>query len=208
MQVNNIWFEKIAGLFLLLFCILVAGCKKQSLSPVEYAKWVKDESNGLHKTKELGKYRFEIQYKPSTYIILNERRGNMQDKAATEKRMNELDSLQYFDLRISLKNGGDFLKEDVADKEEFFRKQYYYSFNFQKDLKIKEGEDTYDCALFHFERDYDLSDARTFVLGFKKDKADEIKDKLLIIDTGDLGLGVIKIKIDKDDIKSIPDLQI
>ena len=195
---------------LIQWCVLLLlfGCNEQSLTSVEYAKWVKDKANGLHQVKEVGNYHFDIQYKPIDFVIVNERKGDVSDKEGFKKRKKELDELQYFDVKISLKEGGDFLKEDIENKEEFYRKQYYFSFDFQKDLKVQQGDSIYDCVLFHFERDYDLSGARTFVLGFKRDKSKEVKDKILILDTNYLGAGIIRTKIKEEDINRIPGLKI
>ncbi len=195
---------------LIQWCILLFlfGCNEKSVPSIEYAKWVKDKANGLHQIKEIGNYHFDIQYKPIDFVIVNERKGDVSDKEGLEKRKKELEELQYFDVRISTTSGEDFLKEDIETKEEFYRKQYYFSFDFQKDIKVQEGDSIYDCALFHFERDYDLSGARTFVLGFKRDKSNKVKDKILILDTNDLGVGIIKTRIKEEDIKRIPGLKI
>ncbi len=187
------------------WCLI--GCSPSVLTPEEYLKWVKDPSNGLNKEVEIGDYRFTAQYKPAAFIALIENTRNKISRDSLMKRIKELEELEYIDLRISLKNGEDFLKKNIRGTEEFNSKQYYYSFDFQKDLSFHESTQEQDCILFHFERNYDLTSGRTFVLGFNKIKTEAPADKILQIDAKDLRLGLVKIKFDQGSIKKIPEIK-
>ena len=64
MKAFNINFLLIA-----LFLINLYGCNSDSTIPSDYVEWVKDETNGLLKTKNIGEVNLKVQYKPMPFII-------------------------------------------------------------------------------------------------------------------------------------------
>lgn len=180
--------------------LVLTGCQK-SLPKEEYMQWMRDEKNGLLKKKEIGDYIFEVQYKSPEMILLT-LKGNKMDEA----KVNELNQMQYFDLKIKHKGGQDFIKTGSSDQTEYYNRLNYFSFGFQNDIKMQEKEAIYSCALFHFERSYGLSASRIFALGFEMPIKEKQDDKTLTIDAHELGVGLVKIKFKKEDIDNIPSL--
>lgn len=200
MQANN--NHRYIVLALLFTVSLITGCR-QSLAPDQYMDWVKDEANGLNKTKIIGDYKIRCQYKPLDYIILSEKAKNeLVSKDTLVQRQKELTGMQYFDLYISHANG-DLIKNQSSSETDFYNRMYYYSFGFANDIKLIEGNDTLACELYHFERDYDLAKEKRFLLGFES-KGKSTEDKTLYIDSKVLGLAIVKIQIKNKDIQNIP----
>jgi hypothetical protein len=192
---------------LVIFPVLVS-CKEKELLPLEYIRWVKDYGNGVHKRKQVGDVIIDLQYKPADFIIVNELKGGVPDEVAYKQRMDELSSMQYFVLTLDIADTkSDFLKYGVHNEKEYYDKLYYYSFAFQNDIFLMDGEEKLPCKVFHFERSYDLKRSRSFVLGFARDKKNTA-DKILMIDSKVLDLGIVKVKLDQKDINSIPQLKI
>jgi hypothetical protein len=189
-----------------LFLLIVVGTLvlsmtacKNSLSKEAYIQWMKDEKNGLLKKKEIGDLVFEVQYKSPEMTLIGEmNRKDWQGDSKVNSNM------QFFDLKIKHKGGQDFIKTNSADQTEYYNRLYYFSFGFQNDIKMIEKEKEYNCELFHFERSYGLTAAKTFVLGFELPKGNERSDQVLTIDANTLGAGIVKIKFNKEDIENIP----
>jgi hypothetical protein len=194
-----------ASKFFILAVTFLFSCNEKHLSPKEYSAWVKDYKNGLHKKKIIDDLTFDAQYKPVDFILLKE--GILSDSKQGEERKKELKDFYSFNLNISDREG-DFIKGNVSSEEELNRRQYYFSFSFRNDIYLMEGENKIPCTLFHYERSYDLKAAKTFVLGFKKEIANSEKDKTLVIDSRELGLGIVKINFDYKDFNKIPKIKL
>ena len=173
--------------------ILIIGltnCQKE-LPPFEYVQWVKNPNNGIRKIKQIGNVTIDLQFKPIAFIIANENRSNKLRTSFFDKRKQELEGLQYYNLNIKIK-GGDVTKYLVADKRAYEKRINYLSFGMKEDIVLIDGIDTLNCKLYHFERSFDLEEGRTFVLAFDQKESEE---KTFIINTEILGTGPVKIKI-------------
>jgi hypothetical protein len=79
----------------------------------------------------------------------------------------ELDGMYYFNFKIALKDGnGELLKYNLSSASEYEQRVQYFAFEMQKDINLKINNRTIPCALFHFERAYDLAPYSVFLLGF------------------------------------------
>ncbi len=194
--------------FIIIFLLpgLFIGCNTKSLDKTEYVKWVQDKENGLHKIKTIEKITFDVQYKPYDFILLKELRGNS-DSIQFNLRKRDLEGLEYFDLKLSLENQ-DLLKHGVTSPQEYQERLYYFSFDFQNDIQLFQGDTSYSCKLFHFERSYNLTTDKSFVLGFDKPVKGYQEDMVLRIDSRMLGVGTINIKFNKEDLQRIPELKL
>jgi hypothetical protein len=188
---------------------LFASCGKKKLEPAGYIHWIKNYENGLHKKKQVGEYVFDVQLKPLDYIMLTERNKKDENSNEFKEELEEMKGMDYFSLKISLaENREDFLKYKSNGEKHYYNRLYYYSFGFSEDIYLESEEGTKPCKLFHFERSYDLTNARTFVLGFENtSKKKPSGDLTLVIDSKDLGLGPVKIKFDQKNLNSIPQLK-
>lgn len=197
---------------IILVILALTSCAKKALDPSGYMQWVEDEKNGLRVNKQVGDLIFILQYKPVDYVVLQEVKDPDISREVYEKTSDNFKGMQYFTFRIKTSQGNmSPLKYNLSAQEEYFGRVEYFSFRMQQDIKLIDGKDTLNCALHHFERDYELTPANTFVLGFELpagQEKNETRDKIFIYNDRVLGAGTIKIGINKRDINNIPTLKI
>lgn len=176
--------------------LMTTSCSGE-LEPGEYVAWVEDYKNGLHVKKPLGDYVFDIQYKPADYIGLQ--RGSDELKEGREN----IDNLQYFTLKLSMKDGSaDIISHDAYNKAEIQKRLYYFSYSFQNDIYMEENGVRLPCQLFHFERSYDLKPGRTFVMAFENRFPSSTAARL-VINSKLLQTGAVNFEINKKDIPQL-----
>lgn len=187
--------------------LMLVSCGRDKLDPVSYKEWFRTHKDVVVKKKEIGGYVLEVIHKTPEYIAIKES-GEKLEPEELKTRITELQGMHYFDLRIGMKNGKDFIEDQNNGREDMYAKLNFFSFEFQKNILLTINGKDYPCDLYHFERSYDLSKARTFVLGFKvpEEEANVLDDRLLTIDTGPLSVGTIKIRFDKKELNTIPEL--
>lgn len=185
------------------------GCGNTKLPPAEYIRYIEDADNGLKKDKTVNDFSFRLQYKPSEYIVLRESKAdNLPDEKKFSSRKAELDSFYFFNLDIySSDKKTSVLSYKIKNDEEYYSRMNYFISHAQADIKLVTDADTLPCALYHFERTYDLSPYNTIVLGFKK-SALSTRNLYFIFDEKTLGAGQINFEIDKNKIKNIPQLKL
>ena len=177
------------------------------LTPGEYVRWVKKKENGLKKEKTIDDVTFSLQYKPYPYIVCMEEKKERFPDSLLNKRISELDGMQYFDLVISLKSSqGELLKYKIGSSEDYDKRVKYFAFEMQNDIKLVEKEDTLPCSLFHFERTYDVAPYCTFLLGFSLDKNKQNNEKTIILYDRMFDKGTVKFTFNKKEITNIPKL--
>jgi len=189
--------------------LLLPSCQREA-RPVDYVKFVRSTDNGLHKQKAIGSLLLDVQYRPVDYVIANEFRKNDIDPTAYQDRKEELDGLQYYNLKIGFtgNNQMDITKYNIQNEAQQQERLYYLSFHMKHDIRMIQGQDTLAPVLYHFERSFDLSNHRTFVVAFEEPDQDHTNDKTLLLDTPILATGPLKIKFKKDHIQKIPNLKI
>lgn len=193
-------------LSMLLAC-LIMSCNA-SLSPSDYVKWVSNPENGLVKTKSIEEVSVKAQYKPIPYIIANELRTNDIKIQEYQKREKELEGMQYYNLVLDITDSRNILNYKISDMGEQQARIQYLSFGMQQDIYLEEDGKELPCKLFHFERNYNITKERTFLLAFEQDKDTQIKDKTLVINSAMLGTGPIKVKFLAKDLAQLPTMTI
>ncbi len=183
--------------------VIYTACGRavQELTAAEYVTWIEQEENGLHMTKKIGEYVFDLQYKPAEYVVLKE---NMILPASSEEMKSETanySDMQYFTLRIKGENGQDPLT-DVADLDTYTSRLVYFTGAMQHDLKLVAGADTLPCMLFHYEPTSGIDGRLTFLIGFPGTSPET--DRTFLMEGHELNTGPICITIDKSSINNIP----
>ncbi len=196
---------KFSKIILGLGMIAFVSCSPSSLTPEAYMSWVKDPGNGLHLSKALKDYRYELQYRPSEMIVLQEQKETIADKASFDERISEMNDLQYYNLQLFGPNGKAVISQN--NPEAYFGNLEYYSSYAQADISMVQQGDTLPCALFHLERYYDLSPYNTLVLGFPKTE-NEHAERTLVFNDRALNMGPVKFNISSSELENIPNLQI
>jgi hypothetical protein len=178
------------------------------LEPKAYVAWVQALENGLKNDKTFDDITFSVQYKPLEYIICMEERKIRIADSIVLRKVNELSDMQYFDLKIALNEGsGELLKYQLSSPQQYSERVNYFAFGLQKDIVLVEGNDTLPCALYHFERAYNVTPSSTFLLGFSSGKNKSPESKTLIIYDRIFNKGMIKMAFDRHDLQKIPKLK-
>jgi hypothetical protein len=184
----------------------VESTAAEELQPAEYVKWCRDPENRLLKKKELEELTFSLQSKPAEYVVCMEQQKNQIPEATLQEGLKELEGLDYYDFKIEVTSGmGELLKHNVHSTEEYNNRVSYFAFDMQKDIKMIEGADTLDCALFHFERAYDVAPYAVFLLGFPKGKS--ASEKVFFYQDKVFNKGIIKFTYSPDELTRIPKLK-
>jgi len=197
------------NVLLLLISFLLIGCGKEQMPPSEYVQWINNPENGIVKEKTIHPLTVELLYKTIDYVIANEFRSDAIPVDAYNQKAAELEGMQYYTLKLGIVDERfDVTNYEVEDEAQQQDRLSYLSFAMQKAIKLVEGKDTLACKLYHFERSYDLSPKRTFVLGFDAKEANKTKDKTFILDLPFFRTGPIKINYKQTDLEQIPDLKL
>ncbi|MES2394411.1 MAG: hypothetical protein V4549_00305 [Bacteroidota bacterium] len=174
----------------------------EMLLPGDYVSWVEDMQNGLKVEKTIEDFTYTLQYKPLEYLALMELKKDSILTNELEKTIDNYSDLQYYTFRISAPGEGELLKKKLGSTNEYYHRIQYYSFEMQKDLKLIDGKDTLDCALFHFERVYGLAPYATFVLGFPP--TESMNNKTLFYNEKVFGTGKIYLTVQLKNYKKLP----
>jgi hypothetical protein len=180
-------------------CLAVTiGACSGSMSKDEYSRWIKDYENGLHVKTTQGEFVYDVQYVPAEW-------KNFQATSYSGGEADSTDGLQYYMLTIGNKTvGTDFIDFGISNLEEKQRKLYYFSYLFQDDISLVDGDQSLPCVLFHFEKDAAMRKSRTFVLGFERTgTASMAEDVTLNINSPWLGVIPVSMHISK---RNIPQL--
>lgn len=197
---------RLTVLFALLSCLMMS-CSS-SLLPSEYVKWVANTENGLVKTKHIDEISAKVIYKPLDYVIANEMRTNDIKNTEYQQRKKELEGMQYYNLVLDITDARNILNYKVNDLGGQETRIQYLSFGMQQDIYLEENGKELPCKLFHFERNYNITKERTFLLAFEQDKNTIETDKTLVINSPMLGTGPIKIKFLAKDIARLPTMKV
>lgn len=197
--------EKFSKILMYFGVIALVSCTPSSLKPKDYMSWVKNPENGLYMSKSLKDYRYDLQYRPSEMIVLQEQKGEVSNKAIFDERVAEMSDLQYYNLQLFGPNGKAVISQN--NPEAYFGNLEYYSTYAQSDINMIQEGDTLPCALFHLERYYDLSPYNTLVLAFPK-TANMNAERTLVFNDRALNMGPVKFNISSSELERIPNLQI
>lgn len=187
--------------------------KPRSLAPAAYVRWVEGRQSGLTVSQTEGTLDFRLLYRPSDYILLKE---NMPDKKnltkkAWKAKKEKMEGVEYYTFSIALNDGRkDLLKSLTHGAEEYEKLLLYFAGQMQQDLRVAAGKDTVKCSLYHFERTYGITSDARFVLGFESPASPEGRKegRALLFDAWIFGKGIIKLQLKKEDIHTIPRLNL
>ncbi len=175
--------------------VIIGSCSGR-MSKDEYSQWIQDYDNGLHVKAIQGDFVYDVQYVPGEW-------KNFQTASYSGNETDSTDGLQYYTLTIGNNaEGTDLIDFGISSLEEKQRKLYYFSYLFQDDVSLVDGDELLPCVLYHFEKDASMRKSRTFVLGFERTAvvSEEVK---LNINSPWLGTAPVSIHISK---RNIPHL--
>lgn len=188
---------------ILIMAALPGGCRQNVLPANDYMQWIRNKDNGLHTDKSMGKYAFDLQYKTPEYLALqNEGTDQLTEKRMAEAR-SRFEDLEQYTFRISTKDKSDVLEQD----EDNGRRLEYFVTYAQNDLALIRGNDTLPCIEYSYERTYGLSPEVTLVVGFKRSNTTDEPDRTFVFNDQVLGVGPVKLTIDKTSFTQLPALR-
>lgn len=202
---ENIWVmsDLTSRLVTILVVCLLASCQSEVTSE-QYIDWLHAKENGLLQLKEVGGYNLELLHQPCEFLQIVKKKSETTPSA---KAGDGCDDLITFRLRVWPKDSEkNILNYGTVSAVELQRRISFYSFEFQNRIWLEVGGEKFYPALFHFERNYDVSNKRTFVIAFEKPSA--INDWSFVIDNSYFGAGMIRFLYEKDLIQAIPKLEV
>jgi hypothetical protein len=192
--------NKVAIICLVLISLLFSGCRR-TLTASEYIPFVSDYQNGLHVKKDYQEYVFDLQYIPLEMLALQ--RGIDISDDALKAFKDENSGLQYFTLAISLNDKSmSVLNYKISDIAQRQVKEYYFSYLFEKDIKLEEEGKSLPCKLYHFERNAQAANQIKLVLAFENQNQNS-EEVRLVISSEEFGSLPIKIKVSKNNIPAL-----
>ncbi len=88
----------IRNMFVLIALSLFSCSGRTSLNVKNYLRYIEDPKNGLNKVVKTNMLEYNIQYKPSEYIAIKERKDKDQ---SFNIRTNELRNTVWFNVKIT-----------------------------------------------------------------------------------------------------------
>jgi hypothetical protein len=171
-------------------------------------KWVEDTGNGLRKEKQIGELIFDIQLRPTDYVLCKS--GEL-DGLISEGLLDSLrrgyDSTLFFSIILKGADGKDPLSVNGNAESAL----YYFQYQFQQDIYLECDETNskkVPPVLFHFERFYTLNNSKVFLVAFDKKELIRDKDIKLVIDSKYLSSGLVQFSFDNKQIREQPHIQL
>ncbi len=188
---------------ILFFILSVASCNKSSLTRDEYTKYVENKDNGLKKELDINGWEYVIQYKPVNYLLCKE------NQSLSSARAKNLQGTLWFTIQFRYtKANVPALKIDVTSLDEYNQRLNYYLNEAQKDIEIEYGSAILYPISYLFETNYGLTPHETLVLGFSLPQSETTITHDIVLKFHDkiFRNGIIKARINLDDMKKIPQL--
>lgn len=183
--------------------LTLSGCRR-SADRLSYAKFVRDEKNGLSRTLSIDGWQYIVQYRPAELIMLQEGMSGQDSR-----RKDGLRGVASFTIKIKrADNSASPLRYNLATREEYDQRLDYFLNAAAKNIRLLYGNDTLYPAAYHFETNYNLTPEETMLVGFLLPAKDEAPKRDMQLSYNDelFKNGIIKVTIKKEDVDNIPNL--
>jgi hypothetical protein len=196
---RNKWVTGIV-LFLLAF-----GCASEKTNDAAgYLELFDKAGRGIMEEKTVNDITYSLLYKPLAYMAIKEDKAAATNSEKLKGAMDNYKGFEYYTLRVKIDQPGkDVLSYDSKGASDYTERVQYYAFDMQNDIKLVSDGDTLPCALYHYERNYNLTDFTNFMVSFPSPK-DASKDRTFVYEDKYLGTGTIKLTIKAEDINQLP----
>lgn len=197
--------EEIKYIVAVLIAIGLMACHR-TLKTDEYVKHIRNVDNGLRKIVEVGDWEYDIQYKPSDYILSLEQVSD----SSRKRRQEELKGTVWFNISFMNKTGKvSALRYGLGSIDEYDGRLGYFLNGAEAEIQMVYGlKDTLKPIAYEFENNYNLAPQETMVVGFKLPDGEERihQDLQLVYNDKIYKTGIIKVKILKGSVENIPGL--
>jgi hypothetical protein len=173
----------------------------------DYINMIKGNSE-LGVKKEMKNMKFVCRYKTNDELILSEVSGKVLKKQAYQELSKKYSDMVYFNFLIELEKSGEAIGE--KGDESYFKMLDYFSNQMQNDFFAVVNGDTIPCAIYHYERNFELSPYNNINLAFssalirKKITNEWLADVSIIYDDRILGTGPLQFNFSKNNINELP----
>ncbi|MEO5645219.1 MAG: hypothetical protein ABIS12_17995 [Bacteroidia bacterium] len=177
------------------------------MSKTDFKTWYDSEENPSRRSQTIGENTYRLVHIPKSLLALREAGVNSNDSVikATEEHYSEL---EYFQLEIGGNQNGELLKQNLTDVAEYNRRVTYCAFDMQQDIHlVTDGQDSIPCALFHFERAYDVAPVGNFMIAFDKKRIATAKKITLVFTDNLFKNGIVKFSYLKEELLASPQMK-
>ena len=147
--------------------LLMQSCISRIQDQEAYQQWYQENQADLVSDKQVGSFQFQLSYLPSSILLMQEYGEAVQARPDYDSLLADRAAFDYYALRIyNMQEPASILTHSAWNIEDYQHRIQYLAFDMQQDIKLLSGSDTTACALYHFERSYDVKPYTTLMLAF------------------------------------------
>ncbi len=176
--------------------------------PSEYVAWITNEENGYKQVGENDLYRVEFQYRPTTFMALQELRRDDISSQELKTIKEKFKETEFYAIRIVPKSEQALLSTrslDAAHPERPQLSNYLNAF-IQDEIKLELEGKVQDCTVYHFENGRGILPYHTMLVGFPKPDSKKEVDRNLVIHDMYLDLGELRAGFQAKKLEQEPEL--
>jgi len=201
---------KRVGTYTVFFAVVILASCNRGVAPSEYVKYIENPSNGLKVKQEVNGVAYTLQYEPTSYCVMLEKRSFSVPADEFNTEYDRFKGLEHYTFRID-KNSMDSLVNKLGDTSKYKKGvAEYFDFWIQKDIKMVMGNDTIPCSICQPDANTGMSQYYTFSLGFStknESQAESQADRFFIYENKILHTNKVTLCVKGKDVKSIPVLK-
>ncbi len=193
-KVNNwIWIA-------LAYC-LCSACNQSynsQLNEEAFKQWYTTSKTQITKQESVGDFQTMLKYIPPAVRYLKEKKNH------ADVQLKDYDEFTMFDLNMGNASGKQlyaFMRKNM-DAQQY---NYYYSYDFSKQIKAIQGEKVLDCNVFHYVKGIEQGKQLQFMIGFNELDRNAPFDVEINDDV--FGNGKIRYHFEPSFFESIPSLK-
>lgn len=188
------------GAALTVAMLAFAACTSNRVQPNDYLEWYQQYSDDFVSTKSVGPFGFQLTYLPTEVLVMQEHGADIVKSPQWDSLVSDRGNFDYYSLRIVNTEGNmPILKHPAWNIDDYQQRVQYLAFQMQQDIKLLRGQDTSHCALYHFERSYDVTPFTTLMLAFPSGEP----SATFLYDDQVFGLGPVMMPARKPDPQSL-----
>lgn len=197
-------------LFLFTLIVFFQGCRqgRSSLTEAEYIRYINEEENGFIRNKEVNGISYEIRLNSPELMALKQNHFASVPRKTIAQEIKKYEDALYFDLIIKDTKSSIKVKEFVYEYTLKSQLLSYINTEFQKDMRLVEGEDTISCAVMHMEPLSKLRPELRFSLSFRKNLQAAKQDLQFVLTDEIFKNGPVKFSFDETDLNYLPTLKL
>lgn len=179
------------------------------LPPSEYINWIKNTRHGLTASGIQNHITYSALFTPIEFVALQQITPENISKDLFDEVKKSLEGVQYFTLSLMTPSGEDIVSYKTFSEKQKEERYQYYSYQFQHDLKLVDGNDTLQCVMFHHERTFGVIPYTNFLLGFPLTGGLEenvVNNKTLLVNDKNTGVKPVALAITATALNQIPKL--